>query len=249
MKEKKRDNRCDGSCAGIQYFNCLPGYGVFTTIERIVPHHIPSNIESIATDLDVQIHKNALCINSLDKNPDRVKYGGKLDYNIDRQEPSNSYQKNTNFKTSLSLHTLTDGSSINTNNDFDQNTILQPDNTQLLNEKSKVSDRKSISKTNIDLIDVIGGVWAGTTESDKLPGYAGLKKTLEKSEYCNTTDRNTGSKFSRNRSPNLIVQLSSKTLPKKTKFMQDIRNSKENLSPASRSEFYVGKLFLNMYLM
>ncbi|CAH1991530.1 unnamed protein product [Acanthoscelides obtectus] len=35
--EKKKDNYCNGSCAGIQYFECAPGYGCLHNIERIIP--------------------------------------------------------------------------------------------------------------------------------------------------------------------------------------------------------------------
>lgn len=226
FQEKKPGNRCDGSCAGIQYFNCLPGFGIFTTIEKIIPKDSVSSEEDehkpgVVTDLDVQLRKNILCFegeNKLDK-------------------PRQLTDSKKTFKTSLSLQNISDAFSVNTNNDFDQNTILQPEKTQLL---LKVGEKKT-NKNEVDLIDTIGGIWSGTTEQDKLPSYSNLKKTLfsDKAMHSNsnTTDRNSSYRTT------LTKTLGSKTMPKKTKL-----HSKENSSPSRKSNFYIGSSFSHLLL-
>lgn len=145
------------------------------------------------------------------------------------------------FKTSVSLQNISDSFSVNTNNDFDQNTVLQPDNLQLLNKQLKPIEKK-INKNEVDLIEAIGGIWAGTTDQDKLPSYANLKKALnnEKSIHSNATERNSSFRTTITKNFNN----GSKTLPKKSKLL-----NKESNSPTSKSNFYIGNVALLNYIL
>lgn len=226
FQEKKAGNRCDGSCAGIQYFTCLPGFGIFTTIEKIIPKDVYNEEEklmtSMVTDLDVQLQKNMLLLEG-DKNnkPDK---------------PLQLSDIKKTFKTSISLQDISDSFTVNTNNDFDQNTILQPDNMQLLNQQLKAADKKT-TKNEIDLMDTIGNIWMGTNDQEKLPSYSNLKKTLnnDKILHSNTTEREKYPSYRTTITKALGNTNVSKTLPKKTKL-----NNKENSSPSRKSNFYIG---------
>lgn len=136
------------------------------------------------------------------------------------------------FKTSVSLQNINDSFTVNTNNDFDQNTILQPENLLLLNKQLKPMEKK-LNKSEVDLIETIGGIWSGTTEQDKLPSYSNLKKTLniDNNTHSNTTDRSTSYRSAITKNFSNV----SKTLPKKSKLL-----NKDNRSPTSKSNFYIG---------
>lgn len=174
LQEKKPNNKCNGSIGVIQYFQCLPGKGLFTTIEKIVPT-FPDTSEpttvSVTSELDQFFKKNLtnLCSSSngisgmwfvfnssllvlnsgIVDNPPReeivTKYG---EYPKKLTTASKNTPLNHNLRNSLSLQNIIDidESSINTNNDFDQNTIIQPDRSQLMKvEKLKVSQCQCIT--------------------------------------------------------------------------------------------------------
>lgn len=217
----------------------MPGYGIFTTIEKIIPQDTISdttdnNISSSVaiTDLDVQLQKNVISFEGY------------------KQNVENKFEKTENktvFKPSTSLQNIPDSYSINTTNDFDQNTILQPDSTYLLNKQFKGGiEKKSNNKNEIDLIDAIGGSWSGTTEQDKLPSYSNLKKTFNNDKIHSnntTTEKEKNSIFRTSLTKNLTNHNSSKTLPKKTKL-----NSKEGTSPTPKSNFYIGKFCIALFM-
>lgn len=174
LQEKKPNNKCNGSIGVIQYFQCLPGKGLFTTIEKIVLT-IPDTSEpatvSVTSELDHFLKKNLTNLSSSSNgisgrccvfsapllvlncdivdNPPReeivTKYG---EYPKKLITASKNTPLNHNLRNSLSLQNIIDidESSINTNNDFDQNTIIQPDRSQLMNvEKLKVRQCKCIT--------------------------------------------------------------------------------------------------------
>lgn len=66
---------------------------------------------------------------------------------------------------------------INPNNDFDQNTVIQPEKTHLMPEQRKVKN-----KSEMDLIDVIGGSWSGNADILNLDSFSNIKKNLETNE-------------------------------------------------------------------
>ncbi|CAG9825331.1 unnamed protein product [Phaedon cochleariae] len=213
LHERKKGNNCNGSCAGIQYFTCLPGFGVFTTIERVIPNN---TTESTAfSDLDYHIDKNVYSItknmsNSKPKNEEIVtRYG---EYPKQLTIPSIS----TSMRNSLSLQNMLDigSTTINTNNDFDQNSVIQPERTYLMAETKKAKN-----KSEVDLIDVIG-TWSGTTDKANLEAFSNFKKNLDKNdnikEKYSTLETNTLSR--RNKSVNPLSHFldSSSTLKKST---------------------------------
>ncbi|KAG5879245.1 hypothetical protein JTB14_017098 [Gonioctena quinquepunctata] len=187
LHEKRKDNFCNGFCAGIQYFQCSPGYGVFTTIERIIPHNYnsitSSNIvppsTSQQTELDLCLEKNMYSItngysDSKPKYEEIVTKFGEYPKTLTKPSKSITYLRN-----SLSLQNMLDmeNATVNTNNDFDQNSIIQHDGIYLVPEQKKVKN-----KSEMDLIDVIGGTWSGTTDKKHLESFSNLKKNLDKND-------------------------------------------------------------------
>ncbi|CAG9769168.1 unnamed protein product [Ceutorhynchus assimilis] len=191
LHEKRASNKCNGYCAGIQYFQCLPGRGLFTTIEKIQPTFTSkepdrpiidkSPPQNHLTDLDVLIKENMTDLftrnKSLDKPPREeivTKYG---EYSEKLSTLAKSTQLNHNMRNSVSLQNIleVDGGSINTNNDFDQNTIIQPDRSHLMNtEKIK-------NKSEVDLHDLIGHPW-GNSDATKAESYTNLRKSLDRND-------------------------------------------------------------------
>lgn len=225
LQEKRAGNKCDGSCAGIQYFHCLPGFGIFTTIEKIIPKEVGYESDDEATmitNLDIELQKNMLSLEPTKRDRENV---------ADKQKQLSDGK--TTFKTSVSLQNINDPVSVNMNNDFDQNSILQPDNLQLLKKQLKPVEKK-MNKREVDLIESIGGFWSGSTEQDKLPSYTNLKKALniDNNIHSNTTDRHTSYRTTLTKN----FSNGSKTLPKKSKLL-----SKESHSPTSKSKFFIGK--------
>ncbi|CAH2002790.1 unnamed protein product [Acanthoscelides obtectus] len=137
------------------------------------------------------------------------------------------------LRNSLSLQDIVENTSVNTNNDFDQNTIIQSDKTHLTNEQRKIKN-----KSEMDLIEVIGGTWSGSTDSKTLESFSDLKKNLDKNDnlkekYSQSQYKsNTWSK--RNKSVNLLSHFidshhSSNTLKRTAKFYTDsVENGEED---------------------
>lgn len=171
-----------------------------------------------------------------------------MDYPKTRtEEPSRS----SYFRTSLSLQNILDPMedySVNTNNDFDQNSVIPPDKTYLIRETNKHAVGNNKTKSEMDLIDAIGGSWAGSTDQKQLESYSNLRKNFDsKNESVNNNRSsyiNGVSKNSRNKSMDIISHLveGSKTLPRKTKLLQEsITNGKDN----KKEEKYTSKFTVN----
>ncbi|KAL1513179.1 hypothetical protein ABEB36_002624 [Hypothenemus hampei] len=233
LSERKATNQCDGLCVGIRYFKCSPGFGLFTTIEKIRLKYYSqkrdnSPPKSSITDLDILMKKNMSNFqNGFDEKPAReeivTKYG---EYSKKLSTPAKNTQLNHNLRNSISLQNILEleSGSVNTNNDFDQNTIIQPDRSQLMNvEKLK-------NKSEIDLHDLIGNSWSNS-ESVKPETYNNLKKNLDKNDnvkekYSPLLNRNsiistngTMSRTLRNKSLNPITHIMDGTgTTKKSKF-------------------------------
>ncbi|XP_060518432.1 probable phosphorylase b kinase regulatory subunit beta [Cylas formicarius] len=209
LHEKNKKSRCNGSCAGIQYFQCLPGYAVFTTIERVVPSIYANKSESPppVSDLDICLQKNisSFLNGGLDKPPHEevvTRYG----------EYSKKILPNKNvtyIRNSLSLQNISDSdnTSVNTNNDFDQNTIIQPEKTHLMNEN------KIRNKSEMDIHSIHGSVIIDQS-----------RKNLDKNDNINDkyyaiTNANTiNNRGVRNKSGNPISHLIDGTTLKRSKF-------------------------------
>ncbi|XP_063922733.1 ubiquitin carboxyl-terminal hydrolase CYLD isoform X3 [Zophobas morio] len=212
LHQKKKDNKCDGSCAGIQYFQCLPGYGVFTTIDRIVLQNSPliTNKEAPKdSELERCLEKNVSNF-SKPKYEEIVTKFGEYDQKVN-VSPKNS----TQLRSSLSLQNILDAESLtaNSNNDFDQNSIIQPDRSQLLNEK------KAKMKSEMDLSDIIGTSWHGATDAKELEKFSNLNKTLDRGEHEKNGYRES-SRSNRNKSVNILSHFYDSTLPKRNKVSQ-----------------------------
>lgn len=158
-------------------------------------------------------------------------------YRIKNDMPKNGVSnKINNFRVSHSMqniYEIKNESSINTNNDFDQNSILQPENTQLLKDAGKIVVHQKV-KSEVDLKDVIGSMWTDSVENMRPNTFGHIRNVYESSNdrlyetQSNLTDKsnnyrnskNSNVKTSRNKSSNLISHLanSSKTLPKPAKF-------------------------------
>lgn len=167
------------------------------------------------------------------------------------EEPS----RGSYFRTSLSLQNILDPMedySVNTNNDFDQNSVIPPDKTYLIRETSKHAVGNNKTKSEMDLIDAIGGSWAGSTDQKQLESYSNLRKNFDsKSESVNnnrSSYTNGVSKNSRNKSMDIFSHLveGSKTLPRKTKLLQEsITNGKDS----RKEEKYTSKFSLNISII
>ncbi|KAJ8973994.1 hypothetical protein NQ317_002390 [Molorchus minor] len=173
-KEKRKNNTCSGSCANIKYFSCAPGHGIFTTIEKILPQNYLGTSNKVTptpvTELEACLEKNmASIVNSIANKPHHeeiiTKYG---EYSKKPSMPVKNARNSRSLQDILDVNT----GSVNTNNDFDQNSVIQPDKTYLMLD----SQKKSRNKSEIDLIEVIGGTWSGTTDSKQLENFSNLKK-------------------------------------------------------------------------
>ncbi|KAJ8947473.1 hypothetical protein NQ318_009776 [Aromia moschata] len=228
LHEKKKNNNCSGSCANIKYFSCAPGHGIFTTIEKILPSNYPGTSNHFspptsASDLDLCLEKNLSSIaNGIDIRPHHeeivTKYGESR--HAVPQKLSTEYKRQSmpikNARNSRSLQNILDVDKItvNTNNDFDQNTVIQPDKTYLVAD----SQKKGKNKSEIDLIEIIGGTWSGSTDSKQLESFSNFKKTLDKNDNIKEkyvpTENNTFGR--RNKSMNPLSHLTSNNTLKRT---------------------------------
>lgn len=236
----------------------MPGYGIFTTIEQIIP---PTDIyqkTQQCTDIDDCIERNVARLSirppPADDSPEKPHHEEIVTRYMDYPKTRTAEEPNRSllFRTSLSLQNILDPSedySVNTNNDFDQNSVLQPEKTYLLRDADKhaaVGNNKT--KSEVDLIDAIGGTWAGSTDQKQLESFANLRKNLDKNENVNnyrSSYTNGVSKNSRNKSLDIISHLveGSKTLPKKAKLLQEsITNGKDSKKEEKpTSTFFLGK--------
>lgn len=220
----------------------MPGYGIFTTIEQIIPPpdiYDKSTQIQPSTDIDACIEHNVSRISirpQLDESPEKphheeivTRY---MDYPkiIKTGEPNRS----SSFRTSVSLQNISDDYSVNTTNDFDQNSVIQPEKTYLIRDTNKHTVGNNKTKSEVDLIDAIGGTWAGSTDQKQLESFSNLRKNLDKNENVNnyrSSYTNGVNKNSRNKSLDIISHLveGSKTLPRKAKLLQEsITNGKES---------------------
>lgn len=215
LQQKKKGNKCDGFCAGTQYFNCLPGYGVFTTIDKINLQNSPlvtsKTNSAMETDLYSCLEKNvsSLMSNGKLKNEEIVTRFGEYSPKIasTTTTTTNNYMRN-----SQSLQNILDlgSNAANSNNDFDQNTIVQTDKIQLIN------DKKAKMKSELNLSDLVGTAWHGASDSKELEKFSNLNKTLERQNGHNNINNNKD-KNSRNRSVNVLSHFYDSTLPKRNK--------------------------------
>lgn len=214
---------CYGFCAAIQYFKCEPGYGVFTTIERVIPMSYSSICngsipKSQPSDLDTYSEKNiqSMMNNMNEEKPKYEEIVTKYGEYPTKKFSTNKSTGNTYLRNSLSLQNMLDlnNATINTNNDFDQNSVIQPEKTILM--------KKPKSNVESDLIDVIGGKWSGSTDRKQLEDFSKSMKRLDKNdnikEKHTVIENNTLSR--RNKSVNLLHHIidGSGTLKKNSKF-------------------------------
>lgn len=125
---------------------CLPGYGVFTTIEKIIPNYYnplkdidlnpppPKHI----SNLDLSIESTMFSLINLNDGRPRneeiiTKYGEYPKKLITPSKPTNYIRASLSLQNMLDVENI----SVNTNNDFDQNSVIQPDNTYLMPEQKK----------------------------------------------------------------------------------------------------------------
>ncbi|KAK5641403.1 hypothetical protein RI129_009950 [Pyrocoelia pectoralis] len=181
LHEKKINNKCNGTCAGIQYFTCPPGYGIFTTIERVVPRNLESATVKRTKKLPFTILENFTEKNVADISIDLK------DFDVH------------------SVQDILDSNSVNTitHNDFDQNTIIQSDNTHLIQE---TGNKLNGYKPEIDVIEAIGGIWPGSSSQKEL-GKPNLKRS-----YSNAIGSENGEADMKLNRSNPDVTVSSTTL-------------------------------------
>lgn len=161
--------------------------------------------------------------------------------------PINKYTPRV--RTSLSLQNILDpmeSFSVNTNNDFDQNSIIQPDSAYLMNKNVNVGMNNKKPQTY--LIDSNGDFWGengdfwdengGTKQSDS---SVTLRKNINRNE--NHSDFRSSyknvPKSTRNRSTNVFshIESGSKTLPRKSKLLQEnISNGENTISTMTESK-------------
>lgn len=236
---------------------CLPGYGVFTTIEKIIPSYNNFNDTEIlpppkiVSNLELSLENNMLSLmNSTDgkpKNEDIItKYG---EYPKKLTTPS---KPQSCIRTSLSLQNMLDveNMSVNTNNDFDQNTVIQPDKAYLMNDQKKIRTKSEIdwkmkNKSEVDLVDIIGGSWSGATDPKELEKFGSLKKNLDKNDnikekisYMENGNTNTLTKRNRSMNPLLHFLDSSNSVKRNTsKFYTDcVENDKDDVIMPNRKQ-------------
>lgn len=172
------------------------------------------------------------------KNEELITKYGEYSKRLTTPSKSSSY-----IRTSLSLQNMldVDNVSINTNNDFDQNTVIQPDKTFLMPDQKKIktkseNDIKLRNKSEVDLVEIIGGTWAGTTDSKELEKFGSLKKNLDKNDnikekYSSMENGHSNTLTKRNKSINPLTHLldGNNSLKKNTaKFYTDLEENAKN---------------------
>lgn len=209
LHEKRNNNKCDGSYANIQYFNCKKGFGIFITIDKIKPinpcgvssneptksyefnkhdpiianmflrdneFQTPKNPDGFLYNSDYKVKQNGVT-NVLDKKKEsvlKVNGAAKTKYNTtdkesqsvdllkNREEIVTKYGEYSNItpktcsyvRNSLSLQNILDidTKATNSNNDFDNNTIIPPDKTYLMFEKD--TQKRIRNKSELDFSDI-----------------------------------------------------------------------------------------------
>lgn len=207
---------------------CAPGHGVFTSMEKVRPLNYPgTSNDSLpskpVSDLDICLEKNinSMMNNSNDMKPHHEEIVTK--YGEYPKKPSMPIKNSGNYR---SLQNILDVESmtVNTNNDFDQNTVIQPDSAYLMPDM----ERKSKNKSEIDLIEVIGS-WSGTTDSAQLQQFSNLKKGLDKND-------NIKEKY---------IHVENNTLNRRNKSINPISHLLEGSNSLKRSKFYTNDLTEN----
>lgn len=217
LREKKQGTRCNGSIARVQYFNCLPGYGIFATIDRLVAHNVlHNNLPGSGTDDNGKYSPTNKCLTNSIKKPTYKSQTTYTDKNTTSVITSSSQQDELpdnarNMKSSRSfqqpLSNENKRESVNTNNDFDHNTILQSDRLQLLTNKG--------TKQSAALRNSEDNEKSGKINDSKLTNVEPFSNTAEIINAFTQPD----TKTIRNKSLNIISHLnsSSKGISKKRK--------------------------------
>lgn len=180
------------------------------TIEKIIPQtNISYADENLQTmEFDKYLEHNITSLTGTLNKTNKVDKESKTE--IVNNEAK--LESNNLVKPALSINNVTDCAT-NTNNDFDQNTIIQPDNIHLIKQnKSRNLQTKSTAQfytSEMDLIETIGGKWQGTTEPEQLEKFS----QFEVPEKYNKAESKT-EKMLKNNSFTYIIN-GSKTLPKK----------------------------------
>lgn len=136
---------------------------------------------------------------------------------IPKKPPPN----NTYLRHSMSLQNLDVDSVTNTNNDFDQNTIIQPDKSHLIEDPTK---KYKVNKSEVDLIEVIGGSWSGSSDQKELETFSNIRKNFDRND--NNIKERTNVR-SRIKSMNPLDHLLESSNGRKSKFYTDINDDIE----------------------
>ncbi|KAK9686915.1 CAP-Gly domain [Popillia japonica] len=227
LHEKQQNNQCDGFYAGVQYFKCQRGHGIFTTIDKL------SIANDYSCDPPIKKGPHSELDASVERNLSNFTENYKLKDDASKTNISNKTSNTVRTSHSMqNIYEVKNQFSINTNNDFDQNSMLQPEKTNLIHDTSKIIVHQKL-KADVDLKDVIGNIWADAIrpvsythhkKGSDLPDNSVVLETQTNLDKLNnvTTARNGNVIFKspRNKSPNPLSHLrnGSKTLPKKTKY-------------------------------
>lgn len=203
---------------------------------------MPNSDDATETsELEAYVQKNMSCISINNTNLAEEK----LDFRL----ASDNYKENiknpipVNLKTSLSLQNISEKvnkETINTNNDFDQNTILQPESTYLVRERQKLKNMPTKSTAQFytseaEFLDSPENILSKASFDD-LETNSNFKSSLDKLDF--SIDKNNLKTSPRSKNSNPISQLmNGKILSKKTKLNQD------RISQINRNEVNISKYF------
>ncbi|XP_022918695.1 ubiquitin carboxyl-terminal hydrolase CYLD isoform X2 [Onthophagus taurus] len=261
LHTKLPGNNCNGMYAGIQYFVCLPGHGKFTTIEKLMPQHYENETSPVTkrplTEYEETVARNLSGFTDSTRSKETRGISARnpnffrTSHSMQNLSETNNFTINSNKQNSSSItqnnQTTTINSynqSVNSNNEFDQNMLLQPDKTHLIDDKtmSHISSNHK-TKSEIDLKDVIAGIWSETTEPVQPHYYSDLKQLCKQTgdakstlsdksygSYNNTLSKTSSSARNKSLNPLSHIVNGSKTLPKKTKYNLDRVQNKDNKS-------------------
>lgn len=222
---------------------------MFTTIERLIPY---VDVNLYSKDDDSESEQNGC-----EKNVSQINITFDRDENKPHHEEIittyNEYPKistaSTNkgmgiVRTSLSLQNIMASTSsngtINTTNDFDQNTIIQPDSTYLIKETSRGTPHFAHSrhKSEVDLVATNASKGISTTHVDST-----VKKKLDKNDHAEFRHSyNYLPKNSRNKSANIFSHMmdGTKTLPGKSKLFKEDKDNRREVTTKTKEDFYGG---------
>lgn len=174
LHEKRDQNKCDGSCSGIPYFSCSPGKGYFATIEKINPINITA-FKEVPKKTDSQDSLERKIISNIFLRDKELEIPPKNEEIITKYgEYTNMSNKSTTYiRNSFSLQNILDvDKSTNSNNDFDNNSMMPADKTYLIHESE--SKKKFRNKSELDLIDMLGN--SSYDDREKNGEYSGVPK-------------------------------------------------------------------------